>query len=113
MKEDENQQDDDTMVGEQEDEEDEELYGDLNINLNRIDTEMTDAQINQEMEEAHITLTTEPPVVVSSLEIELSKFKQTNQFAEVLSSIPGIVDNYLTSKMKDEVNMALQLKSDK
>ncbi|GJS73217.1 hypothetical protein Tco_0706058 [Tanacetum coccineum] len=33
--EDENQQDDDTMGGEQEDEEDEELYGDLNINLNR------------------------------------------------------------------------------
>ncbi|GJY40310.1 hypothetical protein Tco_0427580 [Tanacetum coccineum] len=32
--EDENQQDDDTIGGEQEDEEDEELYGDLNINLN-------------------------------------------------------------------------------
>ncbi|GJW89272.1 hypothetical protein Tco_0164612 [Tanacetum coccineum] len=198
--EDENQQDDDTMGGEQEDEEDEELYGDLNINLNRRDAEMTDAQINQETEEAHVTLTTEPPVVqqqsssvssdlvakfinpspdtgidsllnqnvavsvtpssdttipqppipiiqpqqqthvstttttistttlpeipnfaslfgferrVSSLEIELSEFKQTNQFAEALSSIPGIVDNYLTSKMKDEVNVAIQLKSDK
>ncbi|GJU80312.1 hypothetical protein Tco_1282677 [Tanacetum coccineum] len=46
-------------------------------------------------------------------EIELSEFKQTNQFTEALSSIPGIVDNYLTSKMKDEVNVALQLKSDK
>ncbi|GJY40309.1 hypothetical protein Tco_0427579 [Tanacetum coccineum] len=50
---------------------------------------------------------------VSSLEIELSEFKQTNQFTEALSSIPGIVDNYLTSKMKDEVNVAIQLKSDK
>ncbi|GJX07293.1 hypothetical protein Tco_0195225 [Tanacetum coccineum] len=142
--EDENQQDDDTIGGEQEDEEDEELYGDLNINLNRRDAEMMDAQINQETEEAHINLTTEPPVVqqqssfvssdlvakfiihlriqvstrfkikmVSSLEIELSELKQTNQFAAAVASIPGIVDNYLTSKMKDEVNVALQLKSDK
>ncbi|GKD59673.1 hypothetical protein Tco_1297182 [Tanacetum coccineum] len=50
---------------------------------------------------------------VSSLEIELSELKQTNQFAEAVASIPGIVDNYLTSKMKDEVNVALQLKSNK
>ncbi|GJT97474.1 hypothetical protein Tco_1092992 [Tanacetum coccineum] len=50
---------------------------------------------------------------VSSLEIELSELKQTNQFAAAVASIPGIVDNYLTSKMKDEVNVALQLKSDK
>ncbi|GJY53780.1 hypothetical protein Tco_0445444, partial [Tanacetum coccineum] len=198
--EDENQQDDDTIGGEQEDEEDEELYGDLNINLNRRDAEMTDAQINQETREVHVTLTTEPPVVqqqsslvssdlvskfinpsldigidsilnpnvavsvtpssdttipqppiliiqpqqkthdstttttiptttlpeipnfaslfgfdrrVSSLEIELSELKQTNQFAKAVASIPGIVDNYLTSKMKDEVNVALQLKSNK
>ncbi|GKE48842.1 hypothetical protein Tco_1480100, partial [Tanacetum coccineum] len=50
---------------------------------------------------------------VSSLEIELSELKQTNQFVEALSSIPGIVDNYLTSKMKDVVNVAIQLKSNK
>ncbi|GJU75403.1 hypothetical protein Tco_1272473 [Tanacetum coccineum] len=50
---------------------------------------------------------------VSSLETELSELKQTNQFVEVLSSIPGIVDNYLASKMKDEVNVAIQLKSNK
>ncbi|GJT81602.1 hypothetical protein Tco_1055944 [Tanacetum coccineum] len=41
---------------------------------------------------------------VSSLETEL---KQTNQFAEALSSILGIVDNYLASKMKDAVNVAI------
>ncbi|GJT68075.1 hypothetical protein Tco_1019555 [Tanacetum coccineum] len=50
---------------------------------------------------------------VSSLEIELSELKQTNQFAEAVASIPGIVENYLISKMKDKVNVALQLKSDK
>ncbi|GJU83613.1 hypothetical protein Tco_1285978 [Tanacetum coccineum] len=76
--EDENQQDDDTMGGEQEDEEDEELYGDLNINLNRRDTEMTDAQVNQETGEVYVTLTTEPPVMQqqsSSVSLDLvSKF---------------------------------------
>ncbi|GKD42457.1 hypothetical protein Tco_1267102, partial [Tanacetum coccineum] len=50
---------------------------------------------------------------VSSLDIELSELKQTNQVVEVVSSILGIVDNYLTSKMKDEVNVAVQLKSNK
>ncbi|GKC29857.1 hypothetical protein Tco_1037151, partial [Tanacetum coccineum] len=58
-----NQEDDDTMGEDQEDEENRELYKDLNLNLDRQDTEMTDAQTNQEMEEAHVTLTTEPPVV--------------------------------------------------
>ncbi|GKB55701.1 hypothetical protein Tco_0911887, partial [Tanacetum coccineum] len=42
---------------------------------------------------------------VSSLETELSKLKQTNLFAEALSSISGIVDNYLASQMKDTVNV--------
>ncbi|GJX22556.1 hypothetical protein Tco_0227001 [Tanacetum coccineum] len=148
---------------------------------------MTDAQNNQETEEVHVTLTTEPPVVqqqsssvssdlvskfinpsldtvsattetpssdtiipqppiliiqpqqqthdsttttnlpeipnfaslfgferrVSSLETKLSELKQTNQFAEALSSILGIVDNYLVSKMKDAVNVAVQLQSNK
>ncbi|GJS63037.1 hypothetical protein Tco_0677601 [Tanacetum coccineum] len=197
--EDENQEDDDTMGEDQEDEENRELYGDLNLNLDRQDAEMTDAQTNQETEEAHVTLTTEPPVVqqqsssvssdlvakfinpspdtgidsilnpnaavsvtpssatiipqtpipiiqpqqqthdsttttiptttvpeipnfaslfgferrVSSLESDLSELKQTNQFAEALSSIPGIVDKYLETKVKDTVDVAVQLKSDK
>ncbi|GJT81210.1 hypothetical protein Tco_1055552 [Tanacetum coccineum] len=50
---------------------------------------------------------------VSSLETELSELKQTNQFAEALSSILGIVDNYLASKMKDVVNVVVQLQSNK
>ncbi|GJW17008.1 hypothetical protein Tco_0024444 [Tanacetum coccineum] len=90
------------MGGEQEDQEDEEMYGDLNLNLDKRDVEMTDAQTNQETEEE-----------VSSLETELSELKQTNQFAKALSSIPGIVDNYLASQMKDAVNVAVQLKSNK
>ncbi|GJX60637.1 hypothetical protein Tco_0292027 [Tanacetum coccineum] len=61
--EDENQQDDDTMGEEQGNEDNRELYGDLNINLSRSNDEMIDAQTNLETEKAHITLTTEPPVV--------------------------------------------------
>ncbi|GJY48450.1 hypothetical protein Tco_0438406 [Tanacetum coccineum] len=116
--------DDDTMGEEQGNEDNGELYGDLNINLSRSDAEMTDAQTNPETEEAHVTLTTEPLVVqlqsssassdwVSSLESDLSELKQTNQFAEALSSISGIVDKYLATKVKDTVDVAVQLKSDK
>ncbi|GKF95708.1 hypothetical protein Tco_0288443, partial [Tanacetum coccineum] len=43
----------------------------------------------------------------------MSKFKQTNQFAESVSSIPGIVDNYLVSKLKEVVDVAVQLQSNK
>ncbi|GKC57682.1 hypothetical protein Tco_1085280 [Tanacetum coccineum] len=50
---------------------------------------------------------------VSSLEIELSELKQTNQFVEAVSFIPGIVDNFLASKMKEAVDVAVQLKSNK
>ncbi|GJS42833.1 hypothetical protein Tco_0567876 [Tanacetum coccineum] len=158
--------------GEQEDEE-EELYGDLNLNLERRDVEMIDAQTNQDTEDVHATLTAEPPVShnlvnvpvsiaavtpssitiipkppvliiqtlqqtpdsttttpnpittlpeipnfaslfgfeqrVSALETKMSEFKQTSQFAEVVSLIPAIVDNYLASKMKDAVDVAIQL----
>ncbi|GKD65118.1 hypothetical protein Tco_1307226 [Tanacetum coccineum] len=50
---------------------------------------------------------------LSLLEFDLSELKQTNQFATALSSIPGIVDKYLATKVKDMVDVAVQLKSDK
>ncbi|GJR71015.1 hypothetical protein Tco_0017080 [Tanacetum coccineum] len=199
---------DNAMGGE---EEEEELYGDLNLNLERRDVEMTNAQTNQDTEDTHVTLTAEPPLMqqqsssvssdlvskfinpsldtgiksilnpniqsyipinvsvsiatrtpsfetiipypptpiiqpqqqtptsttittnptttlpeilnfaslfgferrVSALETEMSEFKKTNQFAEVVSSIPGIVDNYLSSKLKDAVEVDVQLQSNK
>ncbi|GJY03297.1 hypothetical protein Tco_0369237 [Tanacetum coccineum] len=207
--EDENQDGDDYINdgGEEEDE----LHRDVNINLDRSDAKMTNAQDNQETDDAYVTLTAEPLVVqqqsssvssdlvskyinpspdtgieyvlnqiiqshnlinvlvfivamtpssdtttpqppiliiqplkqtpastttttnpittlpeipnfaslfsfdqrVSALETEMSEFKQTNQFAEAISSIPGIVDNYLASKMKDAVNVVVQLQSNK
>ncbi|GJT49069.1 hypothetical protein Tco_0975226 [Tanacetum coccineum] len=50
---------------------------------------------------------------VKSLEKYFSEFKQTSQFAEAVSSIPGIVDNYLASKLKDVVDVSVQLKLDR
>ncbi|GKF92699.1 hypothetical protein Tco_0279418, partial [Tanacetum coccineum] len=50
---------------------------------------------------------------VSTLESEMSEFRQTNQFAEAVSSIPGIIDTYLASKMKEAVDVAVQLQINK
>ncbi|GJX53271.1 hypothetical protein Tco_0281640 [Tanacetum coccineum] len=146
--------------------EEDDLYRDLNINLERSDAEMTDAQANQDMEDTHVTLTTVPLVVqqqsssISSdlvskfinpsldtgidsilnqdtqsdtlvnvpvsvaaetpssgyyvaLESEMSEFRQTSQFAKVVSLILGIVDTYLASKMKEAVDVAVQLQTHK
>ncbi|GKE09537.1 hypothetical protein Tco_1413088 [Tanacetum coccineum] len=61
--EEENKEDDDKdKEGEQEVVEDD-LYRDLNINLERSDAEMTDAQENQDTEDTHVTLTYVPLVV--------------------------------------------------
>ncbi|GKA11163.1 hypothetical protein Tco_0690596 [Tanacetum coccineum] len=43
----------------------------------------------------------------------MSEFRQTSQFAEDISSIPGIVDTYLASKMKEAVDVAVQLQTNK
>ncbi|GJT56102.1 retrovirus-related pol polyprotein from transposon TNT 1-94 [Tanacetum coccineum] len=48
---------------------------------------------------------------LKALEDNFSEFKQTNQYAEALSSIPGIVDQYLANKLKEAVDVAVQLKS--
>ncbi|GKF08842.1 hypothetical protein Tco_0043066 [Tanacetum coccineum] len=46
---------------------------------------------------------------VSALETKMSGFNQTSQFAKVVSSILGIVDQYLASKMKEAVDVAVRL----
>nr|GEU81321.1 hypothetical protein [Tanacetum cinerariifolium] len=86
-------------------------------------------QANQVTEDTHVTLTTMPPAApqqsssissdlvskfinpYSDTETEMSEFKQTNQFAKAISSFSGIVDNYLTSKMKYAVDVVVQLQT--
>nr|GFA89080.1 hypothetical protein [Tanacetum cinerariifolium] len=151
--------DDEDMEGEQEQDEEDDLYRDMNINLERSDAEMTNAQANQDTKDTHVALTTIPPIVqqqsssissylvskfinpspdagsittitiqtmtlpdipnsaslfqfdqwVSTLETEMFEFRQTSQFVEAISSILGIVDNFLASKMKKAVDVAVQL----
>ncbi|GKC18202.1 hypothetical protein Tco_1014984 [Tanacetum coccineum] len=50
---------------------------------------------------------------VSALETKMSEFKQTSQFAKAVSSILGIVDNYLASKMKETIDLVVQLQKNK
>ncbi|GJU21869.1 hypothetical protein Tco_1155211 [Tanacetum coccineum] len=50
---------------------------------------------------------------LQTLETDFSEFKQTNQFAEAVSFIPGIVDAYLANKMNEAVKTVVQLQSDK
>ncbi|GJZ29835.1 hypothetical protein Tco_0574482, partial [Tanacetum coccineum] len=41
---------------------------------------------------------------LKALEDTFSEFRQTNQYADALSSIPGTVDQYLANKMQEAVN---------
>ncbi|GJT21438.1 hypothetical protein Tco_0891375 [Tanacetum coccineum] len=50
---------------------------------------------------------------LKTLEIEFSEFKQTNQFAEIVSFIPGIVDAYIAKKINEAVKTVVQLQSDR
>ncbi|GKD20804.1 hypothetical protein Tco_1222507 [Tanacetum coccineum] len=50
---------------------------------------------------------------LKTLETDFSEFKQTNQFAEAVSSIPDIVDAYLANKMNATIKTVVQLQSDK
>ncbi|GKB53776.1 hypothetical protein Tco_0904529, partial [Tanacetum coccineum] len=48
---------------------------------------------------------------LKTLETNFSEFKQINQFATAVSSIPGIVDLYLANRMNDAVKTTVQLQS--
>ncbi|GKA49532.1 hypothetical protein Tco_0742605 [Tanacetum coccineum] len=50
---------------------------------------------------------------LKTLETDFFKFKQTNQFAEAVSSILGIVDAYLANKMHEAIKTVVQLQSER
>ncbi|GKD14824.1 hypothetical protein Tco_1199231 [Tanacetum coccineum] len=67
------------------------------FNLNTKSTSLVDVPV---------TTFAEPPLFdhrLKTLETDFSKFKQMNQFAKAVSSIPGIVDAYLANKMQETV----------
>ncbi|GJU73992.1 hypothetical protein Tco_1265397 [Tanacetum coccineum] len=55
--------DDKDKEGEHEQDDEDDLYRDVNINLEKSDAEMTDAQANKDTEDAHVTLTAVPQIV--------------------------------------------------
>nr|GEY90646.1 hypothetical protein [Tanacetum cinerariifolium] len=104
-----------------------ELYGDLNVDREGKDADMTNVeqggvdQLNashefgfvHKEEDARVTLTTvhdktEFDQWVSVLETKMSEFNQTNIFAKAVSSIPDIVDKYLASKVKEAVDVIIK-----
>ncbi|GJW83836.1 hypothetical protein Tco_0156981 [Tanacetum coccineum] len=105
-----------------------ELYRDVNINLEGRDTVMTDAPLpnvqgTQVTEDTHAIITAplnpegNSRVLLYHLASFLTcltpvqiQFKQTNQFAEAVSSIPGIVDAYLANKMHEAIKTVDQVK---
>ncbi|GKA20648.1 hypothetical protein Tco_0700637 [Tanacetum coccineum] len=105
--EEENQDDDDNvMVGEQEDEEDEELYGDLNLNLERQDAKMMDAQVNQEKEEMK-------DEVNVAIQLKSNKLREEAQaenkefLNKIESNIKAIIKDQVKAHVKAQVSKIL------
>nr|GFC72806.1 hypothetical protein [Tanacetum cinerariifolium] len=48
-----------------------------------------------------------------SLETSFFEFRQTNQFADAVSAIPGIVNQYMDRQMKETVREAVQIQTDR
>nr|GEV94455.1 putative ribonuclease H-like domain-containing protein [Tanacetum cinerariifolium] len=96
---------------------------DFILNLITESTSLVDVSVttNDEIPHSYVTKLPPSPIPlihpfedkVKALEDDFSKFKQTNLFAEVVSSIPGIVDTYLANKMNEAVKTAVQLQSNK
>ncbi|GJZ11840.1 hypothetical protein Tco_0546599 [Tanacetum coccineum] len=97
------------------------------LNLNTESTSLVDVPVTTNVEMPPSVTTLPPPPItliqplqqtpfedrVKALEDDFSEFKQTNLFAEAVSSIPGIVDTYLANKMNEAVKAAVQLQSDR
>nr|GFD35829.1 hypothetical protein [Tanacetum cinerariifolium] len=47
------------------------------------------------------------------LETSFSVYRQTNQFADVVSAIPGIVHQYMDQQLKEAVREAVQIQTDR
>nr|GEV24774.1 hypothetical protein [Tanacetum cinerariifolium] len=88
----------DKMYEEEDDDIVKDLYGDLNIKDSEIPTRLMLNKFDQR---------------VFAFETKVSEFNQTSQFAEAISLIQGIVDNYLASKLKEEVNVEVRLQINK
>nr|GEU46418.1 hypothetical protein [Tanacetum cinerariifolium] len=90
------------------------------FNLNTESTSLVDVSVTTIAEPPLLSTTTLPPPptplithLLKTLEIDFLEFKQTNQFAKAVSSIPIIVDSYLANKMNEAIKTVIQLQSDR
>ncbi|GKC48794.1 hypothetical protein Tco_1071539, partial [Tanacetum coccineum] len=98
-----------------------ELYKDVNVNLEGRDIEMTDAQqtnvqTTQVIEDTHVIITPVNPEGQQQSSSMSSGFvsNMLNSSPDTaVSSIPEIVHTYLANKMNEAVKTAIQLQSDK
>nr|GEX31176.1 hypothetical protein [Tanacetum cinerariifolium] len=120
---------------------DEELYRDVNINLEGRDSSSVSSQFVTSMLNLRpdacidsifestpwvdvpvtttvvpllvIAPTLPPPIMSQTLEDNFFEFIQANQFAEPVSSILRIIDRYIDHRMNEAVKVAVQLQSDR
>nr|GEW88945.1 hypothetical protein [Tanacetum cinerariifolium] len=94
--------------GQDEEDDEDELYRDVNINLEGKGVQMADVHTTQEFEDSHVTLTPVNPDGQQQSSSMSSQF-----FAGAVSSIPGIVQRYMDQRMNEAVNVAVQIQSDR
>ncbi|GJS17646.1 hypothetical protein Tco_0412118 [Tanacetum coccineum] len=98
-----------------------ELYRDVNVNLEGRDIEMKDAQqtnvqTTQVIEDTHVIITPVNPEgqqQSSSVSFSFVSNMLNPNLDTAVSSIPSIVDTYLANKMNEAVKTAVQLQSDR
>ncbi|GJW81493.1 hypothetical protein Tco_0145468 [Tanacetum coccineum] len=110
-------------LNEETDEEEEvnELYRDVNVNLEGRDTEMTNSQ-QTNVHDTHVTKDTYVIMIAVALEVQQQSSSVSSGFILNMlnpnpdifaSSILGIIDTYLANKMNKAVKTAVQLQLDK
>nr|GEZ86762.1 hypothetical protein [Tanacetum cinerariifolium] len=117
--------------GQDEEDDEDELYKDVNINLEGRGVQVANVHTTQEFEDSHVTLTlttsqmdvyapttmTHLPLstptltpstiatITTTLEDNFSEFVEINQFARAVSSILGIVQRYMDQRMNEAVKI--------
>nr|GEZ76558.1 hypothetical protein [Tanacetum cinerariifolium] len=94
--------------GQNAEDDDEELYRDVNINLEGIDslfesTPRVDVQASTTVAPLTLTAPTLPPLTIPII----------SQFVGAISSIPGIFERYIDQRMNEAVKVAIQIQSDR
>ncbi|GJS15459.1 hypothetical protein Tco_0409931 [Tanacetum coccineum] len=85
---------------------------DIIFTLNTETTSPVDVLVTTIAETPLLSATTLPPTPLIT-HLQQTPFKQTNQFAEAVSSILGIIDAYLANKMHEAVKTVVQLQSER